>query len=402
MAGSVFSGPSIIHGQMQTAGAGSFAVPDYNEVAGPSIFYQGDGFPDVRLPLNKDNILPGSIQSIYSHPKVCLVDAVPQTLSATNILNAAAVAGAGPITLTAGVATSSKAICNAVPLVPWGASAPVSVIALDLGMTTVNVNATTTVTITAGDAEFFPVGGWIWIGGTGGGAGTFTRVTANAGLSTTTTITVSPAPSNVNAAAPVCTTNLMHAYFASASTAPSGVYPYQPVGAGAMLDPRQSIARGLQFVSSQAGDNAQTMTIRGYDIYGFPMTQVITMNGAGVVNTTRAFKYIASITASALLAGNLSIGTSDIYGFPLRSKMWEHMEIYMNGLQVTAASTGYVAAVDATPTNITGDVRGTYAVQTASNGTRRLVMYQTVPLFNMTAATPQNYASLYGQTQFTS
>lgn len=400
MAETIFSGPLVLHGNM--LGVPGVSLPDNNPVAGPSVFFQGSGVPDVRyVPLNKDNIVPGAIPSLMNSFEMVSVDAIPQTLATNNIAAAQAVAGAGNLTFAS---TSTKAACAAVPVVPKGSTAAVSCFALDLGFQTVNINGTATVTITAGTAQRFPVGMWFWIGGTTGGAGTFTQVTANAGLSTTTTITVSPAPANTAAAAPVATTNLMSPYFGAANPAPTSVYPYTTAGgssAAAFFDPTQALARAVQVVSSNAGDTTQTATIRGYDVYLNPMAEVLTFNGTNAVSGKKAFKYIASIAISAAMTGNASAGTLDIFGLSARSDLWEYLEVFMAGLGVTAASTGYTAADQATATGTTGDVRGTYAVQTASNGTRRLTVMQIMPVQNMLAATVANPAPLFGATQFT-
>src|SRR3974390_3271180 len=82
-------------------------------------------------------------------------------------------------------------------------------------------------------------------------------------------------------------------------------------------DPRRSIARALRIVSSGAGDTTQTITTRGFDLYNYPMSETLSLNGTTSVAGKKAFKYILSCTPSANTAGNISVGTSDIYGMPL-------------------------------------------------------------------------------------
>ena len=61
-----------------------------------------------------------------------------------------------------------------------------------------------------------------------------------------------------------------------------------------------------------------------------------------------------------------------------------------------AASTGYLAAVLTTPTATTGDVRGTYALQSAaSNGTLRVMATQTPIAGNL-----NNAVGLFGQPHY--
>lgn len=394
MAGTAFSGPQISWGQM----ANVQGIPDYNEVAGPDLSYQGTGLLDVRYVINKDNIFPGTLEAFFNVPQIASVDAVPQTLSNTAIVNAVAVAGAGAVTLTA---TSTKAVCAGTPVVPNGSSTAVSTLGLDLGFQTVNVNATATVTIAAGTAQFFPIGSWIYIGGTGGAAGTFTRIVTNAGLSTTTTMTVFPVPSNTNATAPVATTNLTHPYIQDANARPTSVFPWVPYGAGGFFDPTQSVARTLRYVSSNVGDTTQTVTVRGYDVFLNPMAETASLNGTTQVLGKKAFKYILSVTASAALAGNLSVGTTDTFGLNVRVDRWEYLLAFMNGALITT-STGWTTSDQAVATATTGDVRGTYTVQSASDGTKRFTVYVNLPLYNAAAATPAVPASMYGATQFTS
>jgi hypothetical protein len=398
-----FSGPMVVYGKLLATNT----VPETNENAGPSAFYQGLGMPDTRFTLNKDKAVPGAFRGFAHSVEICSVDAVPQTLATNNIAAAQAVGAAGNLTLVTN--TSAKAVCNNVPIVPANSTtgAAVNVLALDPGFQTVNVNGTATVTIAAGTANRFPVGGWIWIGGTSGGAGTFTRVTANAGLSTTTTITISPAVANTNAAAPCATTNLLSPYMNVAGQAPTGVFPWIAAGALSYFDPTQGLARCVQAVSTGAGDTTQTLTVRGYDVYLNPMTEILTLTGTTPVVGGKAFKYIASIAVSAATAGNVSVGTTDTFGMALRSDLFEYQRIFMAQAAITAA-TGWTAGDQATATGTTGDVRGRYAVQTASNGTRRLTIFQQIPAWNMVNTTPNtanvstNTAPMFGVTQFSS
>lgn len=144
-----------------------------------------------------------------------------------------------------------------------------------------------------------------------------------------------------------------------------------------LYDPTKAIARGVR-VTSAGNDSAATFVVAGYDIYGFPMTETITGANAGIAAGKKAFKYIASVTPAGTLSGsNASVGTNDIFGFPLRVDFWGNVEIFWNSAGITA-TTGFVAAVTTDPaTSTTGDTRGTYAVQSASDGTKRLQVFVT-------------------------
>lgn len=134
------------------------------------------------------------------------------------------------------------------------------------------------------------------------------------------------------------------------------------------------VGRGVSItgVSSGAGG---TFTVSGYDIYGYPMSQLVTV-GAGVntVATTKAFKAVTSVTPNFTDAHNYSVGTADVFGFGLLASFFSDAIIHWNSALITA-NTGFVAAVTTSPaTTTTGDVRGTYAVQSASDGTKRLTV----------------------------
>ena len=63
---------------------------------------------------------------------------------------------------------------------------------------------------------------------------------------------------------------------------------------------------------------------------------------------------------------------------------------------IIAATTGYTAAVKTTATATTGDVRGTYALQTSSNSTLVFTASQSPLIANVNTS-----VGLYGVTQYT-
>lgn len=163
-------------------------------------------------------------------------------------------------------------------------------------------------------------------------------------------------------------------------------------------DPTKAISRNLR-ITSVGNDSGATFTVRGYDLYGQPMTETITGANAGIAAGVKAWKYIASITPAGTLSGsNVSVGTGDVFGLPLRADHWGDLTVFWNSALITAA-TGFTAAVTTDPaTAITGDVRGTYAVQaTASDGTRRLQLFLTPKPANL-----ETVVGLLGVTQFSS
>lgn len=134
------------------------------------------------------------------------------------------------------------------------------------------------------------------------------------------------------------------------------------------------VGRGVS-ISGVSGGAGGTFTVAGYDVYGYPMTQLVTVAaGANTVNTLKAFKAIVSVTPNFNDAHNYSVGTADIYGFGILATYFGDTVINWNSAVITA-NTGFVTADTTSPaTTATGDVRGTYAVQSASDGTKRLIM----------------------------
>lgn len=153
-----------------------------------------------------------------------------------------------------------------------------------------------------------------------------------------------------------------------------------------LWDPSKAIARNVR-ITSAGNDSAKTILVTGYDIYGYPMSELITGANAGVASGVKAFKYIASVVFSAVPAGNVSVGTGDVFGLGLRSDYFGELEVNWNNAWITA-NTGYTAAVTTSPaTTTTGDVRGTYAVQSASDATKRLFIYQRPGFANLPSIT---------------
>lgn len=158
-----------------------------------------------------------------------------------------------------------------------------------------------------------------------------------------------------------------------------------------------NIARCVS-VTGVANGSGGVVLVKGLDAYGFAMSQAITL-GAGVntVNSTKAFKAITSVTPQFTDTHAISVGVADIFGLPLYCNLAPDIEIVWNGTLVTAVNTGFVAGDTTTPaTTTTGDVRGTYAVQSASDGTKRLTIRQSLVL---TAVAANPTTGLFGQPQ---
>jgi len=178
--------------------------------------------------------------------------------------------------------------------------------------------------------------------------------------------------------------------YGRASNANSGQYEISA------YDPSTLLSRAIRLVSG-SNDSGITFTVSGWDIYGFPMTETITGANAGTANGAKAWKYISGITHTGTVAGTLTIGTQDVIGLPLQALRFGRLEIAYNNAWITA-NTGFTAAVTTSPaTATTGDVRGTYALQSASDGTKTIQVFITIPPANLN--TVNGAASVYGVTQ---
>lgn len=165
-------------------------------------------------------------------------------------------------------------------------------------------------------------------------------------------------------------------------------------------DPQRMLSRTVR-VTSVGNDSGATFTVRGLDCYGFPLTQTVTGGNAGAASTSKAFKTILSVTPAGTLSGSaVTVGTNDVFGFPLRVDQFPYTTMFWAGAPITA-NTGLTPAVTTSPaTALTGDVRGTYAVQSASDGTKRLVAFVIPQVNNLSPnVATGNFDGMFGVPQ---
>jgi hypothetical protein len=131
-------------------------------------------------------------------------------------------------------------------------------------------------------------------------------------------------------------------------------------------------------------------TVKGYDAYGYPLTQ--TLAGAttsSTVYTGKAFKWVSSVSASTTSSTAISVGVSDIFGLPFFASAIGYVYAYWNSKLVATSTTAttFTAGVTATTAGAT-DVRGTINLggMAASDGTKKLQMWQWVSPVNLTTA----------------
>jgi hypothetical protein len=395
MAFSSWSGPIVNAGGMYAGQPGSFPR-EYNLDATSILSFRGYGILDTRYtPLPKDNALIGSIEALFSAPVVYSVNKVPNTISASNIASVASTTNGTALTLagaTAGISTN-------VPYLSFPTQQTVinGAIAIDFGFDYANTTAGS-VTITVADSTLYFIGMPLVIANVGNAGGTSALLTTVASVPSSTTITVNNAPLATNSAAPIGTGNNWQGLSGLNNITPIASYPYFANGVGAFYDATQGISRGIS-ITGVSGGAGGVFLVSGADIYGNTQTESITVAaGVNTVNSKKTYKFINSITPQFSDAHAYTVGTADLYGFALRCDQWENISIYWNSTLITS-STGFTAADTTSPaTTTTKDVRGTYATQSASDGTKKLVIIQYPPAKNVLRSGVDSPQWLYGVT----
>lgn len=152
------------------------------------------------------------------------------------------------------------------------------------------------------------------------------------------------------------------------------------------------VPRAVGILSTNAGDTTQTATITGTDTYGVPLVEVITFNGTTPVSGVKAFKTVTRVAISAAMTGNATVASTNIFGLPYRANNRGAVLTAWNSAFVTTGT--FTAAVTTSPaTATTGDVRGTYLVPDAADGTK--VLYAHILLEDV-----DTNNGLYGVDQF--
>ena len=407
---SVISGPVIVSGNTNPAQSNDGDV-------GPTLVFQGQGLLDPRQVSTVD-AAPGSlIYGFYNNEVVSLVDATPVASAAANIftISASTVVPAGgtlaPATLTAPNATN--AISPNVPVVAFGASRQASnvvtaPVTLDFGFlfnaTTASGSAVLTLNAATDNKYFYP-GQWLCIpgGGTSITQPWIGQVISVSGVSVTLT---TKSGNTISGAARVGTLD----------TFGVGAWPWIKAGCIAILDPTQAVTRSIRVVSNSVSDTGFAVVLRGYDLYGVPMTESIPVTANSTAYGKKAWKHLVSWSLThvggATTVGTLTLGTSDVYGLPLRSDFFEYLTEYYNGAFVATnggSNPLWVVADSTNPaTQTTGDIRGTVQVGAAGpgastaaapDGTKRLALFLSVPAYNAINSTNLNSATLTGVAQ---
>ena len=379
MAITAFSGPVIAFGQ-NTIGSNP-SITDYNPDIGPSLFWGGVGRIDPRPNFNYiPGQTAGQFTAGFGTSDVQTISYAPYALSTSAIAAAANVVSGTAMTLVSTNSTSTGvSVSNSCTNYNTGAQVT-GLLMVDgfASFTGVIANSVLTVSSLTGTISI-----GMTIAGTGVNTGTtiVNQLTGAPGGVGTYTVQGDDTASSTTITAQATGTTALGQPFG----APASVYLWNP----------QALVSRAVSVTGSSSSTGGNITISGYDIYGVPMSEVIAAPaGATTVNGKKAFKYISSVVPAFTDAHNYSVGTTDIYGLPLRSDFFSDVSINYNAAAVTA-NTGYVAAVTTSPaTTTTGDVRGTYALQSASDGSKRLAIRQFILPANMNSVT-----GLFGVTQ---
>lgn len=126
-------------------------------------------------------------------------------------------------------------------------------------------------------------------------------------------------------------------------------------------------------VTSAADETARTFTITGTDVYGETMVEEITGANAGAAAGKKAFSTVTKVEVDADTAGAVEVGFGKVLGVPvfLPDSVFVESELEDNA----SATSGTVVGADtATPTATTGDVRGTYAPNSAPDGAKTFAL----------------------------
>lgn len=372
-----------------------------NAEAGPSWFYQGTAIPDTRGPSYEPGKTgPGQVRGFQQGGIYPMVDAVPAASGAAKIAPAQAVTSGAPMAFAAG----SAGVSPGVPVLALAApsrnvNVVVRAVGLDMGLTTCTTTAGSRVLSAIPGANLLlPVNQTIVVNAGTAGAWLLARV-----LSTTTnTVTLdTPMTSSVAGALIATADNAFNA------AAPLAVTPWVPMGAMAVFDTTQTLSRGVSVTSSAGGDAGWSVLVSGFDAHLVPMTQTLAVTAGGVVSSTKAFKYISSVTPTkaggGTSTGTFSVGTTGLVGFNLRLDRLEYLDAWWNGARLAAATGITFADTTAPATGATGDTRGTVLLDStaggAPDGTKRLVLRLLPPTRQITQFSVADQSSLLGVTQ---
>ena len=387
-----YSGPLMVFGQSP------FTPNEYNpDIGGSSMFYAGAGIMDPRTPFT---YLPGEAQAAadfgwLGFDNITTINAVPYTKAAGAIVTSA---NATSATLTLNSSNSATTgVYYSTNFVRSDTGATDTVLATDAYTSVTASFSNGVMTITANSA--MPVTAGMVVIST---AGTVSQGVA-AGTQIVSQLTGGAAgqgvagtyQTNSNLTATSGTVTLAY------QNVQQCVVPNNAQTPGVVLWNPAAVAGRAVAVTAASGATATTATVSGYDCYGYPLVEAITITAGSQVSGRKAFKYIKSVVLNAADATHAySVDTTDVFGFPIRSDAFGDILVnYATSLTATTlitAATNYVASDRTVATSTTGDVRGTFGAFTSGTGANKLIVRQSPQPYMVQTANP----GLYGVTQY--
>jgi len=133
-------------------------------------------------------------------------------------------------------------------------------------------------------------------------------------------------------------------------------------------------------ITAAAGATTRSYTVTGYDRYGQKMSELIpNVAASSTVNGKKAFYQVLTVAVDGATTNNVSAGSTDILGIPVRVTDRGYCDPSWNNTLARDTGTLVVADQTSPATTSTGDVRGTYVPSSATDGTKRLIMGIGVP-----------------------
>lgn len=148
----------------------------------------------------------------------------------------------------------------------------------------------------------------------------------------------------------------------------------------AAWDPTKAISRCIT-ITTTGTDTGGFWSVAGRDVYGVKITETIAASTTGAANTLvskKAYKYITGVTpvtTGTFGSTVVYVGVSDTYGLGIYASNGAYVNINLNNVSISSTTVTPGMALNVIATSTTGDVRGTWASTTASNGTNRLITF---------------------------
>lgn len=133
--------------------------------------------------------------------------------------------------------------------------------------------------------------------------------------------------------------------------------------------------RALTYDSGEAV--AGVVTVTGTDWQGNAMTETITLNGTTVVPGKKAFATVTAATVVGDSGAGFIIGFGDVLGLPFYLDSVDAVLLELED-NVAATAGTFVKGVDTVASATTGDVRGTYDPNSATDGAANFALYLAV------------------------